>query len=205
MASDTEKIIRDAAFKVFSQKGFAAASMRDIANEAGVNHALINYYYDSKVRLFYEVMVRNIRSHIGYLKQVFDETDSSWKEKIQKIIDFYSDYLLCEPENARFIFNEMAKNGDSTSVIIREVDFNTLLDGSVLKTQLTEIGLKPVDIVQLLINAISLVAGPVITAPVTMAICGIHDQKIYIDILKTRKQMVIPWIEKMFSIDGTLK
>lgn len=200
MASDTEKIIRDAAFKVFSQKGFAAASMRDIANEAGVNHALINYYYDSKVHLFYEVMVRNIRSHISYLKQVFDETDSSWKEKIQKIIDFYTDYLLCEPDNARFIFNEMAKSTGSTSVIIREVDFTTLLEGSVFKTQLTDIGLKPDGIVNLMINAISLVAGPVITAPVTMALCGIQNQDEYISILRARKQEIIPWLEKMFSI-----
>lgn len=200
MASDTEKIIRDAAFKVFSQKGFAAASIRDIANEAGVNHALINYYYDSKVRLFYEVMVRNIRSHISYLRSVFYETETSWREKVQKIIDFYADYLICEPDNARFIFNEMAKSGDSTNVIIKEVDFKTLLEGSVLKSQLSDLGLDSITIVQLLINAISMVAGPIITAPVTMALCGIQDQQTYIEILKGRKKDIIPWIEKMFSI-----
>jgi len=200
MASDTQKTIRDAAFRVFSQKGFAAASMRDIANEAGVNHALINYYYDSKARLFYEVMVSNIQSHITYISSVFNEEDSSWKEKIQKIINFYSDFLISEPEKTRFVFNEMAKSTAFSESIEQEVNLSSLLRGSILERQLVELGIKPDDIGNMFINLIGLVASPIITAPLSMAICGLN-QETYIKLFIQRKDMIIPWVEKMFSIE----
>lgn len=41
-----------AAVALFSQKGFAQTSMRDIADSAGVNLALINYHFGSKLHLF---------------------------------------------------------------------------------------------------------------------------------------------------------
>lgn len=200
MAADTQKTIRDAAFRVFSQKGFAAASMRDIANEAGVNHALINYYYDSKARLFYEVMVSNIQSHLSYLTTIFNNECSSWKEKIQKVIDFYSDFLISEPEKTRFVFNEMAKSSAFSQSIEEEVNFQSLMRGSVLERQLLEIGLTPENIGQLLINLIALVTSPIITAPLTRSLCGI-DEETYIRMFSQRKDMIIPWVEKMFSIN----
>jgi len=199
MASDTQASIREAAFRVFSQKGFAAASMRDIANEAGVNHALINYYYDSKARLFYEVMVSNIQSHISYLSTVFNDENSTWKEKVQKVIDFYSDFLISEPEKTRFVFNEMAKRNDFSQTLEQEISFSSLLRNSVLERQLFELGLAPEDMGHLFINLIGLVASPIITAPVTRAIVGI-DEETYFKMFIKRKNMIIPWVENMFSI-----
>jgi len=199
MAAETQKLIRDAAFRVFSQKGFAAASMRDIANEAGVNHALINYYYDSKSRLFYEVMVSNMQSHLSYLTSVFNEPSSTWKEKIQKVIDFYSDFLISEPEKTRFVFNEMAKSSAFSESIEQEVNFSSILRGSILEKQILEQGIPQSDIPNLFINLIGLVSSPIITAPLSMAFCGL-DQERYIKLFIQRKNMIIPWVEKMFSI-----
>ena len=51
----TEQKIKNAARKVFTEKGYAATRTRDIAEAAGINLALLNYYFRSKQKLFEEV------------------------------------------------------------------------------------------------------------------------------------------------------
>ena len=48
----TEAKIKEAAKRVFTNKGFSGCSSREIANEAGMNVALVNYYFTSKEQLF---------------------------------------------------------------------------------------------------------------------------------------------------------
>ena len=55
--STTEEKIKEAARIVFHQKGFAATRTRDIAEEANINLALLNYYFRSKAKLFEIIMV----------------------------------------------------------------------------------------------------------------------------------------------------
>ena len=59
--TNTEDKILKAANKVFTQKGFAATRTRDIAAEAGINLALLNYYFRSKKKLFDIVMLENLK------------------------------------------------------------------------------------------------------------------------------------------------
>ncbi|HNA17232.1 MAG TPA: helix-turn-helix domain-containing protein, partial [Ferruginibacter sp.] len=49
---DTEQKILESARNVFIQKGLAGARMQDIADHAGVNKALLHYYFTSKDKLF---------------------------------------------------------------------------------------------------------------------------------------------------------
>ena len=48
----TEQKIREAARKVFQAKGMHGARMQDIADTAGINKALLHYYFRSKDQLF---------------------------------------------------------------------------------------------------------------------------------------------------------
>ena len=48
----TEELILNAAMKVFTRKGFAAARTEDIAREAGINRALLHYYFRDKQTMF---------------------------------------------------------------------------------------------------------------------------------------------------------
>ena len=53
---ETRSRILDAAFRRLAQEGYAALSVREIARDAGVNHALINYHFGSKDQLVIEVL-----------------------------------------------------------------------------------------------------------------------------------------------------
>jgi TetR/AcrR family transcriptional regulator len=57
---NTEQKILDAARKVFTRQGFAAARMDDIAQEAGINRALLHYYFRSKQKLFDVIFAENM-------------------------------------------------------------------------------------------------------------------------------------------------
>src|ERR1700681_3003787 len=89
----TEEKIKEAARKLFTQKGFAATRTRDIAEEAGINLALLNYYFRSKQKLYDIIMIENFRQFIqGISMNVFDEK-TSIQEKIEKIAIAYIDFL----------------------------------------------------------------------------------------------------------------
>ena len=53
---ETKAKILEAAFRRLASEGYAALSMREIARDAGVNHALINYHYRSKDQLVIAVL-----------------------------------------------------------------------------------------------------------------------------------------------------
>src|SRR5690606_39888846 len=55
-SGETKAKILDAAFRRLAQEGYAALSVREIARDAGVNHALINYHFGSKDQLVIEVL-----------------------------------------------------------------------------------------------------------------------------------------------------
>src|SRR5262245_53110618 len=55
-AGETKGKILEAAFRRLAREGYAALSVREIAKDAGVNHALINYHFRSKDQLVIEVL-----------------------------------------------------------------------------------------------------------------------------------------------------
>jgi AcrR family transcriptional regulator len=91
---DKRSQILSAAEDLFAEKGFDGTSVRDIAHKAGVNLAMISYYFGSKEKLF-EALV-DFRS--GYTAGVIEElaTDNTLSpiEKMYKLIDFYVDRIL---------------------------------------------------------------------------------------------------------------
>ena len=63
----TEEKILEAASEVFTEKGFSGTRTRDIAEKAGINLALLNYYFRSKEKLFEQVMKAKILIFFGQI------------------------------------------------------------------------------------------------------------------------------------------
>ena len=91
--TDKKDHILDVAEKVFSDLGFDGASTRMISGEAGVNMAMLNYYFGSKEGLFLAVFERKISSFQTLLQNIGNEGISSW-EKLEKCIDKYVDRIF---------------------------------------------------------------------------------------------------------------
>src|SRR5580658_9522093 len=106
----TEQRIKEAATKLFTHKGFAATRTRDIADEAGINLALLNYYFRSKQKLFDLVMMENFQQFIkGITVNFLDET-MTFDQRIERIVAAYVDMLTRLPDLPMFILNEIRGN-----------------------------------------------------------------------------------------------
>ncbi len=94
----TEQKIKIAAKEVFLTKGYAATKTRDIASVAGINLALLNYYFRSKERLFEEVMLESMGDFMQTMMQVFNQENTSLEEKIADIVNAYHELLNSRPD-----------------------------------------------------------------------------------------------------------
>ncbi|MDB5006070.1 MAG: TetR family transcriptional regulator [Mucilaginibacter sp.] len=91
---DKKEHILDVAEKVFSDNGFDGASTRLISGEAGVNMAMLNYYFGSKEGLFLAIFERKISSFQTLLQNIGnDESMTSW-DKLALCIDKYVDRII---------------------------------------------------------------------------------------------------------------
>jgi len=71
----TEEKIKDAARMVFTEKGYAATRTRDIAEKAGINLALLNYYFRSKEKLFDMIMLEKLMHLMKGIVQVANDPE----------------------------------------------------------------------------------------------------------------------------------
>jgi AcrR family transcriptional regulator len=97
--SDKREHILNVAEELFAEKGFDGASVRDIAQQAGVNLAMISYYFGSKEKLLESL----IELRAGYAYGILDELNkdmslSPW-DKVDRLVDFYVDRIV---HNMRF-------------------------------------------------------------------------------------------------------
>ena len=102
-----EKIIHHT-LELLSKKGYDGTSVRDIATAAGVNVAMINYYFGGKEKLFEEV----IQEKLSYLRNIFTDMvknkDLSAIEKIEKIIDLLIERKFSNRQLHHLLHNELA-------------------------------------------------------------------------------------------------
>ena len=193
--SDTEQRILDAARAVFVRRGTAGARMQEIAQEAGVNQALLHYYFRSKDRLA-EAVFRQVAGRI--LPAVFEilGSDATIEEKIERFVTLYVDtlraspflpgYILSElhhhPERARQLFTAAAGSDPArfTTPILRKL-------GAQIDARVREGTLRPITPEQFAINIISLCIFPFAARPLFQVAFGLDDEA-YARFLDRRKR-----------------
>ncbi|MES2555489.1 MAG: TetR family transcriptional regulator [Bacteroidota bacterium] len=104
----TELKIKEAAKRVFMAKGFDGCSTREIAKEAGMNVALVNYYFRSKGQLFQLIFRAALEDFMLSMIDVFS-TDLSLESKMRIFIEREYDFLTKHPEMPGFIIGEMSR------------------------------------------------------------------------------------------------
>jgi len=119
---DKKDHILDVAERIFSEKGFDGASTRLISGEAGVNMAMLNYYFGSKEGLFLAIFERKI-SHFQNIMQNLgnDATLSAW-DKMEKYVEMYGEKVVNNNCFQKLIYREMGMNrGNDLSGKIRDM------------------------------------------------------------------------------------
>lgn len=102
----TEEKILDAARKVFVRKGMYGARMQDIADEAGINKALLHYYFKNKEKLFEEIFKEAAMKLFPRINEIFT-SDEALFTKIEMFCEEYITVVLENPYLPLFVLNEM--------------------------------------------------------------------------------------------------
>lgn len=194
----TEARIKHAARKVFLEKGYAATRVRDIAEESGLNLALLNYYFRSKEKLFDLVMQEKFHEFVGIVQQVVTSELTSLPEKVQQIANSYIDLLLSQPDLPVFLFNELRLNPEKMPEMQY---FKQALQTSPFNRQLREhiADLQPhVDPFQFLLSLLGLIVFPFVARPMVQTIAGLDDAA-FAALMHQRKYLVPQWFAALLT------
>jgi AcrR family transcriptional regulator len=190
----TEEKIKHAARKVFTTKGYAATRTRDIAEESGINLALLNYYFRSKEKLFELVMSEVLQNFFRGITQILNDQTTSAEEKIEIFVQRYTELLKQQPDLPLFIFHELRANPEKlgTKMGVNEV-FKSYFFKQ-LQEEMQSGKVPAIHSLHYIINMISMTVFPFIAAPLLKHIAGV-DAKTYSALIDERKTLVPGWMK----------
>ena len=189
----TEEKIKAAARIVFTKKGYAATRTRDIAEEAGINLALLNYYFRSKEKLFELIMMEKMTSFFGAITPILNDARLSLEEKFVAISEKYTDVLLQNPDLPLFILGEIRMNPDQ---FVNKLPIGKALDSHFIK-QLQERrpDLHPL---HFLMNLLGLTVFPFVIKPVLIT-AGALNEKAFNAKIQERVALIPKWMNAILK------
>jgi len=189
----TEEKIKVAARTVFTKKGFAATRTRDIAEEAGINLALLNYYFRSKEKLFDLIMLEKLNSFFGTIAPILGDKTLNLEQKITKVAENYTRVLTENPDLPLFILSEMRMNPEE---FVKRLPFEKLFESHFIKQlQETRPDLHPM---HFLMNMLGLTVFPFIVKPVLIA-SGVLNEKAFSARAEERISLIPKWMNAMLK------
>lgn len=188
-----EEKIKEAARKVFTQKGYAATRTRDIAEEAGLNLALLNYYFRSKEKLFEIIMKEKMQQLFGIITPILNDTELSLEKKIDQIIDRYINMLLQNPDMPIFVLSEIRNNTD----LFKKMQVGKLLQNSHFVQQLKEKqpAIHPLHFV---VSILGMAIFPFVANPVLKS-TGLLTDQTFTEMMEERKKLIPMWVKAMLK------
>ncbi|WP_372757168.1 TetR/AcrR family transcriptional regulator [Mariniflexile sp.] len=195
----TESSILNAAKEIFERKGMAAARMQEIADEAGINKAMLHYYYRSK-QLLFEAVFKSAFSMLAPQLNEIINADTSIFEKIRNFSTNYVAFVLKHPYLPNFIIQELNRNPDFVKKLIAEKKFPNISKFKQQVNEKVEEGvIIPIKAEQLFINIISLNIFPFIGAPLLKGFVNVSDDT-YKQLMEDRKTEIADFIINSIKI-----
>jgi len=198
--ASTEEKIKDAAKRVFTRKGYAATRTRDIAEESGINLALINYYFRSKEKLFDIIIMEQLQLFIHSVMGLVNDPATTLQEKIENLISHYIDMLTRNPYIPLFILSEI--NADPKKLIAK-IGFDKIAHENIyLVKQWMEFAkakkLK-VNPIHILINVLSMTIFPFVASPLLRNRTGISIEE-FNRLMEERKKLIPIWVQAIINV-----
>lgn len=182
----TQERILDAARRVFTRKGMAGARMQEVADEAGINKALLHYYYRDKQRLFEGVFKGSAERQFTCIWHVLEQSNDLF-EGIERFVSTYLDRMLEEPLLPQFLISELNRDPQH---LLEFIDRGKVGRAHYIKLfeQARENGaIIDIDPRELLVNIMALCAHPFIARPMLTHLHGMNDEAFRRMILKRRR------------------
>ena len=193
LSHNTEDIIFEAAKKVFIKFGFDGARMQQIADEAGINKALLHYYFRSKERLFDAIFDESFKKFLPDISLIM-MSEQPFENKIRLFVSHYIDTLLHNPHLPVFVMHELQRKPERIVNIIKSSGINPALTATMLQREIDEGKIIPIPMPHLIINMIGMCIFPFIGRPILEGFIFNGKAEAYDRFLEERKTMVADFI-----------
>jgi AcrR family transcriptional regulator len=201
----TESRILEAAHAVFVRRGTAGARMQEIAAEAGVNQALLHYYFRSKDRLAEAVFRRAATKLMPPVIEVL-ASDRDLDAKVAQVVALELDNLVESPFLPGYIISELHHHPDRASQLAAAMTGQAphaiapKVFGA-LRAQIDERvqagTMRPIAPEHFVVNLLSLCIFPFAARPMLMALFGVdrHGFERFVDI--RRKELAAFFLQAL--------
>ena len=198
MDASTEEKIKNAARTVFQKKGYDATRTRDIAEEAGINLALLNYYFRTKEKLFEIVVSETIYNFIQSITSIFNDVNTAFEKKIELLAINYIDMGIASPDVLMFILSEVRNHPEE---LFKKFPVKQLFSNSFFVRQFEEKvatgEINEPSLLHFIINLMGLIVFPIIGRPFVSTIGSLNDIQ-FVQLMQERKKLIPVWVKAMF-------
>jgi len=189
----TEQKILEAAKQVFMEKGLDGARMQDIADKAGINKALLHYYFRSKEKLFEMIFIEEARKFMPKVTSIM-MSELTLFEKVEKFVGEYIDTLLQNPLLPIFILNEINRNPKEA---IKKIFGNQRPPIDKVEEHVAKLvkkgEIKPIKGYELMVNMVSLCIFPFLARPMVQWVTKTNDEE-FLKLMELRKKTVVKFV-----------
>ncbi len=197
---DTEEKILNAARKAFIRNGLSGARMQEIADEAGINKALVHYYFDNKEKLFALVFEQEFARFFTSLAGVLS-ADMPLFEKIGQIIALDLEKMSQFPDMPLFVINEISRNPAMITQKLRHLKVTDVIAGfqKQIAGEVKKGKIRPIGAEQLLINIQSMCIFPFAAKPLIKTVMK-KNEKDFRAMIELRKTELVQFVINAIKI-----
>ncbi|MFA7446522.1 MAG: TetR/AcrR family transcriptional regulator [Flavobacteriaceae bacterium] len=191
----TYELIINTAKNLFFKEGNFNATTQEIADAAGVNRTLINYYFRSRNALF-DLVFEEGKKEDERRQKMIVMSDLPLREKLELFIDYFLAQAKTYPYREVYMLTQMIKNGKPCAYDKKELIKNISQTFYVELEQEMEKGtIQKMAPIQFMLNFISMLIFPVSMRPFLQNNFELNDKE-YEKILSDRKEIILQTIFK---------
>jgi len=194
----TEEKIYEAARRIFLLKGMDGTRMQEIADEAGMNKALLHYYFRSKENLFKAVFKDIFTKFFSKVKDTIF-SDISAKEKLIVFIDNYINLIQANPYVPQFIINEINRDPKVLKSLMFESGIEPQMFLKMFFDEVQAGTLSKLDPRHIVVSILGMLVFPFVARPLMQMVYFNDDQEAYTIFLNERKEIVKNMILKLIE------
>ncbi len=201
----TEEKIKLAAASEFVLKGLEGARMQDIADKAGINKAMLHYYFRNKQMLFDTILNEKFAKVFSAFTIWFDP-DLELESKIIAFVDKEISIISTFPNLPLFVLSEAWKNPDFIAKKFKDMPIEAMRSQfkAMIDKEVTSGNIRNTSMEEILLNIVSLCVYPIVGKPVFQKILGASEQE-YNEILEKRKNQIANMMIKDLEIKTKTK